>query len=399
MKIEKKPYKLIGKFQHYDWGTKNEDAFIPELLGIDYELDLPYAEYWIGIHPNAPSEIMIDNQKYFINEVIDKFPAEILGKRVEQKFDNKLPFLLKLLSISKALSIQAHPNKKLAEELYKIDPQNYPDSNHKPEIAIAVDSLDAIVGLKDLAKIKIVLEDYPELFSLLDNELITKIQTNSYRYKEEIIIELYSQIMNAPFEKLERCILDLVEKFKSKENLFKPEKQFLTEYNNYGIDVGLISILLYNYVELKEGDAIFTEAGIPHAYLKGNIIECMANSDNVVRAGLTPKFKDVKTLTKMIKVRSDDTLVKKIETEDKIIYKTAAEEFELSQLKLNSALRISNNDEMNILFVLDGQIIIEWEGNEEIVHQGEFYLIPAILNNYIISAISSSKVYCVTVPK
>ena len=125
----------------------------------------------------------------------------------------------------------------------------------------------------------------------------------------------------------------------------------------------------------------------------------MANSDNVVRAGLTPKFKDVKTLTKMIKVRSDDTLVKKIETEDKIIYKTAAEEFELSQLKLNSALRISNNDEMNILFVLDGQIIIEWEGNEVIVHQGEFYLIPAILNNYIISAISSSKVYCVTVPK
>ncbi len=398
MEIESKPYKLIGKFQHYQWGTINEDAFIPKLLGIDYEIDLPYAEYWIGIHPNAPSEIIIDNQKYFINKVIDKFPTEILGKRIAQEFNNKLPFLLKLLSISKALSIQAHPNKKLAAELHKIDPQNYPDSNHKPEIAIAIDSLDAIVGLKSLPEIKSCLDQYPQIFSLLEKELIIEIENISPGSDEKIIKELYQQIMNAPFEKLEKCILGLVEKFNKINDLQINEKYFLTQHQNFGIDVGLISILLFNLVSLKKGEAIFTEAGIPHAYLKGNIIECMANSDNVVRAGLTPKFKDVKTLTKMLKVGSDNTFVERRETEDKIIYKTKAKEFELSHLKLDSTLRFSNNSEISILLVLEGKIKIEWGSNQVIVYQGEFYLIPAILNNYTISAISSSTVYCVAVP-
>ena len=316
MKIEKKPYKLIGKIQHYEWGTKNADAFIPKFLGIESEVDVPYAEYWIGIHPKAPTEIIIADEKYSLIDVMDKFAVEILGERAAKKFNNKIPFLLKVLSINQALSIQAHPDKKLAEELNKIDSENYPDNNHKPEIAVAIDFLDAIVGLKDLVQIKSELEKYPEVVSLLEKELITKIENHSFGSDEETVKELYSQIMNAPNPKLEKCILGLVEKFRNKEYLENNEKQFLAEYNNYGIDVGLISILLFNFISLKSGEAIFTEAGVPHAYLKGNIIECMANSDNVVRAGLTPKFKDVKTLTKMLKIGSENTFVKTIETEE-----------------------------------------------------------------------------------
>ena len=325
MEIEKKPYRLIGKIQHYEWGTKNEDAFIPKFLGIEAKVDLPYAEYWIGIHQKAPADIIIDNKKYSLIEVIDKFSVEILGKRVAQKFDNKIPFLLKILSINKALSIQAHPNKRLAEELNNLDPENYPDKNHKPEIAVVIDFLNAIVGLKELVQIKSELVKYPEVFSLLEKELIVKIENDSSGSNDELIKELYSQILNAPYTKLKECILDLVEKFRTKNYLEKNEEQFLTEFDNYGVDVGLISILLLNFISLKSGDAIFTDAGVPHAYLKGNIIECMANSDNVVRAGLTPKFKDVQTLTKMLKISSENTFVKTTESEEKIVYQTPAE--------------------------------------------------------------------------
>ena len=101
MEIEKKPYRLIGQIQHYEWGTKNEDAFIPKFLGIEAKVDLPYAEYWIGIHQRAPADIIIDNKKYSLIEVIDKFSVEILGKRVAQKFDNKIPFLLKYFVLIK----------------------------------------------------------------------------------------------------------------------------------------------------------------------------------------------------------------------------------------------------------------------------------------------------------
>lgn len=399
MKIEKKIYRLLGKIQHYEWGTKNEKSFIPIFLGIDFEVDLPYAEYWIGIHPKAPSDIIIDDQKYLLNEVIDKFPKEILGERVAKKFNNKLSFLLKLLSINKALSIQAHPNKILAGKLHKIDPNNYPDNNHKPEIAVAIDFLDAIVGIRNLPEIKNSLNEYPEIISLLEKEIMVKIENESKEYQERIIKEIYLQIMNAPFPKIEKCIHDLKNKFIVKKNLKNNEKYFLSQYNNFGIDIGLISILLFNFVSLEKGEAIFTEAGIPHAYLKGNIIECMANSDNVVRGGLTSKFKDIKTLIKMLKIGSDHTFVKKNETEDKIIYKTPAKEFELSRLKLNNTLRINNNDEMSIILILEGEIKIETKNASLIINKGEVYLLPAILNSYNITAVEPSIVYQVNVPK
>ena len=135
--IQPQPYKLFNKVQNYDWGTKNEDAFIPKFLGVKPEKDLPYGELWIGAHPKAPSEIEIEGIKYSLNWVIDNFPEEVLGKDVANIFGGKLPFLLKVLSAAQALSIQLHPNKKQAEILHAKDPINYPDDNHKPEIAIA----------------------------------------------------------------------------------------------------------------------------------------------------------------------------------------------------------------------------------------------------------------------
>ncbi len=391
-----KPYFISGKIQNYEWGTKNDKAFIPKLLNIKSNESQPFAEYWIGIHPKGPAEIVINNKKNLLSEIIKKYPAEILGERVSKSFNHKLPFLLKILSIDKALSIQLHPNKQMAEILHHKDSYNYPDKNHKPEIAIALDNLKAIVGLKNLKNIRTVLIKYPEIILLLDNELLNKLKEISHD-DNELVKEIYNQIMNASKDKLETCIKNIIKRFNKEHSLSAEEKQFIKQYKNYGIDVGLLSILLFNYVELDENEALFTPAGIPHAYIEGNIIECMANSDNVVRAGLTPKFKDINTLNQLLVVESDEQKIDIVKNEDRTIYKTSAREFELSKLK--TKFTELNNEEIAILIVLEGKIKITFDTGETEVKKGETILLPAILKNYTIEELTTSKVFMAKVPK
>ena len=146
----RRPFKLISKIQYYDWGTKNAAAFIPSFLGIPAEKDRPYAELWIGAHPTAPSEILLNGQPVPLDKAIESAPREILGEDVARRFGGKLPFLLKVLSAGAPLSIQTHPNKEQAHRLHAKDPAHYPDDNHKPEIAIALDGLTAIAGFGSL---------------------------------------------------------------------------------------------------------------------------------------------------------------------------------------------------------------------------------------------------------
>lgn len=402
--IEPKPYKLINKIQHYDWGTKNADALIPHLLNIEPQKNLPYAELWIGIHKNAPSEVEINNERFILSEMIANNPIKILGERVAEKYENQLPFLLKVLSIDRALSIQSHPNKDLAEILHKKDPTNYPDDNHKPEIAIAIDELKAIVGLKSYTEIKELLIKYDEIKKILGEDKLAEFINTNKKSKNVAIKNLYSEIMNLDDEKLKNCILSFVERFKKEKNQTEAEEQFLIQFDNYGLDIGLISLLLFNLVTLQKDNALFTAAGIPHAYIKGNIIECMANSDNVVRAGLTNKYKDIKTLSDMLEVDSSKSAVEIIAEKNITYYKTPAEEFELHSITLdkqNSQIQFQNS-EVTILLVLEGDISIKWISNsiENSLDykSGEAILIPAILNKYDIVSNKKSKIFRVIIP-
>ncbi|MCB0752455.1 MAG: mannose-6-phosphate isomerase, class I, partial [Ignavibacteriae bacterium] len=270
--IKPQPYKILPKIQHYEWGTKNRKALIPRFLGIKPESNLPYAELWFGTHPKSPSDILIENETYSLSEIIKKYPNEILGEKVSKKFSSTLPFLLKILSIEKALSIQTHPNKNVAKDLHKNDPKNYPDSNHKPEIAIAIDKLNAIVGLQSLENIKNSFIKYPQLNLLLNKEVEEKLFSANARLNQDFVKEVYSEIMNASDRKIKICVNSLLELISQKNKKTQIEKQFLVEFKNYGFDVGLISLLLFNFIQLKKDEAIFTKAGIPHAYLGGNIV-------------------------------------------------------------------------------------------------------------------------------
>ena len=137
--ITARPYRLHNQIQHYAWGTRDNDAFIPHLLQFDPEPGVPYAELWIGTHPKAPSQVELpDGSMMLLHDWIAQEPRAALGKAVHARFGG-LPFLFKVLSAAQSLSIQAHPNKAQAETLHEQDPAHYPDDNHKPEIAIALD--------------------------------------------------------------------------------------------------------------------------------------------------------------------------------------------------------------------------------------------------------------------
>ncbi|MHB8854212.1 MAG: mannose-6-phosphate isomerase, class I [Ignavibacteriaceae bacterium] len=407
-KFSAKPYKLINKAQYYDWGTKDENAFIPKFLGVEAKPGLPYAELWIGAHPKCPSEIVVDNVNIPLNKFVKDHPVECLGDYVVRKFNGQFPFLLKVLSSDKALSIQTHPNKIQAEKLHALDPQNYPDDNHKPEIAIAVDYLAAIAGFRPVKEIVQNLISLPELNDFIGGVFIAKVlNSKNDQENEKNIQDLYSEIMKRAdeSENLSKCILKITGRLKNKSTLLPEEFQFLTQYDLFGVDIGLLSFFFFNIIHLEKGQAIFTQAGVPHAYIKGNIIECMANSDNVVRAGLTNKFKDVKTLLDIIKYDFDIyDIINEEQKEDEVTYKTKAEEFEVSHYRKNRgySLMKKSNDMLSVYLITEGTIEIAWNSGDikSSLHfsRGESIFIPAALSEYEISILSAAEYFLVEIP-
>ena len=403
-----KPYKLFNKIQHYAWGTKNENAFIPKLLNTEIQRDIPYAELWIGAHPKASSEIEIEGEKIPLNEVIRKHKPECLGEYVSKKFGGNFPFLLKVLSAANALSIQTHPNKFQAEKLHKLDPRNYPDDNHKPEIAIALDSLTAIAGFRPINEIQHTLSLFSELKYFIDKELIDKIVETENLLEAEIYVrDLYSSIMSKAEEResLSKIVELIIGRLRGKDTLTSEEFQFVNQYNLYGADVGLFSLLFFNIIELNPRQGIYTGAGVPHAYIKGNIVECMANSDNVVRAGLTNKFKDVKTLLEIIKYEFKEyDIINAEQKADEVKYETDAEEFEITYYHKPAGFKKKNNtlDKPSVYLITKGIIEVKWKDIEnikcEMYSKGESFFIPAALGDFEIFAKEPVEYFEVAIP-
>ncbi|HOP49578.1 MAG TPA: mannose-6-phosphate isomerase, class I [Ignavibacteriales bacterium] len=383
-------FKLTGNIQHYDWGTRNENAYIPKLLNIKTEPNKPYAEYWLGVHPSLPSKIIYKNETILLSDFIEK-EKDIIGTKFYEKYI-KLPFLLKVLSIEQPLSIQAHPNKQQAAVLHLKDPNNYPDDNHKPEIAIAIDKLEALVGLKSIEKLNELFVIFPEIKTYLNHFINVESHSPSDIFKAYV-----SNSQNNPeYAKLTDFIYN---KIKSENDKLSNYYKFC--YEKYGkYDVGLLCLYLLNFVELKEGEAVFLEAGIPHAYLTGNIVECMANSDNVVRIGLTPKFKDIATLIKIFKVTDDLLLIKPVsEVFDYITEGFGAKsqlqrpsslhrpsqiensknafniEFNIRRVFSKSQVEFNSYDKFYILLNIGNSFALRNFNEEIIVNKGEAYLI------------------------
>ncbi|MGE5500043.1 MAG: mannose-6-phosphate isomerase, class I [Syntrophothermus sp.] len=407
IKSEPKAYLLKNKIQNYEWGAKGSEAVIAKLLGIQPEEGKPYAELWIGAHAKAPSVVVLpEGKEVSLNELIEKYPEEILGKDVAKRFEGKLPFLLKVLSASEALSIQAHPDKTKAGILHLKDPENYPDDNHKPEIAIALDSLKALVGFKPLDKFLAALESYGGLKDFAGSRIVDEIQKSSLS-EEDKVKTLYEEIIKKSVsnpDELKTAVEEIKTEILRKEPGLRTEEEnlFLELENQYGTDVGLFSVLLFNLVKLKEGEGIFLDAGIPHAYLKGNIIECMANSDNVVRVGLTPKFKDVDSLLEILSYNLHPVEIINSNSSEKEenIYQVPISEFEITRWKFtHDSVRVIDNSSVSILLIVEGNISVELNGMMESYKKGDSLLIPAMVKELKINFSKGSLVFRAFIPE
>ncbi|TGJ80023.1 hypothetical protein E0Z10_g8741 [Xylaria hypoxylon] len=307
----------------YDWGKVGSESAAAKFAAatpsdsLTIESEKPYAELWMGTHPSNPSKDL-ESGRNLLDLVGSN--AMLLGPSVKARYGPKLPFLFKVLSINKALSIQAHPNKKLAEQLHANDPKNYPDDNHKPEMAIAITDFEGLCGFRPLGEIAHFLASVPALRQLVGEDASKSFiatvrgQENDDSSKEQnkrALRSAFSALLQSSPEEVASASKSLVSEAESKGADFadcgtnstsgETMARLVTRLNQqFPDDIGLFVLFFLNYVTLSPGEALFLKADDIHAYVSGDIIECMAASDNVVRAGFTPKFKDVQNLVDML---------------------------------------------------------------------------------------------------
>lgn len=290
-------FTLEGKVQHYAWGGK---VFIPALLSVSNTEERPFAEFWMGIHPSAPAHLV--EKQISLPELISSSKETYLGEHTLSNF-TELPFLLKILDVKEMLSIQVHPSKEEAKKGFDKENaagipmnaahRNYKDANHKPEMMVALSDFWLLHGFKKEDLLKDTLMKVPEL-----NPLIGIFEKSSYRGLYQYVMELPQEKINEMIAPLAARILPLytLDKLPKSDPDFWAARAMETYPNEY--DRGIFSIYFFNLVFLKKGEAIFQGAGLPHAYLEGQNVELMSNSDNVLRGGLTPKHVDVEELMK-----------------------------------------------------------------------------------------------------
>lgn len=394
MEFSAKAYLLTNKTQRYEWGERGPAAFIARLLNLpDVDENTPLAEMWMGTHPLGTSMLNYGGKQVLLSDLVQRYPAEILGQRVATAFVSQFPFLLKILSANEPLSIQLHPSKEQAVLLRQKDPAHYPDANHKPEIAIALESLQALAGLRDIRQVAALMDTYPALADFVEFETFAEQPKNSQ--PKLAFQSLLSNAMSKPGDML-LVIEQVAASLHVKEKLSAREMLFLEMNEKYPGDVGLLSIFFLKLHNLSKGQAMFIPAGVPHAYLKGNIVECMASSDNVIRGGLTPKFKDIPALLNVV---TDQPPILYTADAPDYTYPAPVSEFRMRKLVLQAGQTVrESHDSVRILLSLSGKLKLSWQDGALDVERGQSVLLPASLGAVEMECLQEAEIYLAEVP-
>mmetsp|Transcript_5443 Transcript_5443/g.7354 ORF Transcript_5443/g.7354 Transcript_5443/m.7354 type:complete len:423 (-) Transcript_5443:47-1315(-) len=299
--------RLLCPAQNYDWGKKGTVSEVARLYhsnsGKEIS-DLPYAELWCGTHPSGPS-ILAGETAIPLKKWIQDHP-ETLGKVVHDKWGAELPFLLKVLSVETALSVQAHPDKKLAEQLHLQKPQVYKDDNHKPEMAVALSDFETLSGFVTTEEIVTALGNVPELRQAVGEECAVALEEahRSATAPLPLFKDAFTNLMKCNPDTIKTATQALSARLSSEAAAGReltPKETLVLRLNmQYPDDVGILASFFLNYIVLSPGEGLYMAANSPHAYLSGECVEVMASSDNVVRAGLTPKLRDTDILCAML---------------------------------------------------------------------------------------------------
>jgi len=293
---ESSMYKLKGIIRNYDWGGVE---FLSKLLLHSNPGGEPMAEYWLGAHDLASSILVTKNNEIGLNQFIEKNKEKALGKTVAKKF-GRLPYLLKILDVKDMLSIQVHPAKHEAEIEFARENKeripvnaphrNYKDDNHKPELMVALGDFWLLHGFKPVEKLRMTLGSISELKPLLEI-----FDATGYDQLYKTVMEMPQESVNQLLQPLLHRIVPLYRQGQLKKNdeNFWAARASLTfngqsspdAGNVQKIDRGIFSVYFFNLLYLEAGEGVFQDAGVPHAYLEGQNVEIMANSDNVLRGG------------------------------------------------------------------------------------------------------------------
>ncbi len=380
---------LKNSVQEYAWGSYTA---IPELLGHDAPASRPQAELWMGAHPKAPSMVKCDGVWRSVLELISENPQDILGEKVAEKFDNRLPYLFKVLAAAKPLSIQAHPSRVQAKEGFERENRlgipldayhrNYKDDNHKPECICAMTDFWALNGFRKISDIHSLMDKIcpPGLKTTLD---LLREQPDSMGLKN-----FFQALMTLDEKQRAEIIADAIKKVQNFADNHAAYQWMIDLHKEYPKDIGVFSPILLNLICLKPGEAMFLPSGELHAYLDGVGIELMANSDNVLRGGLTPKYIDVQELLNVLNFEEREINILFAGEIDKceFAYETPAEEFFLSVISVTEEIGYHSADRRSVEIILctDGRATITDLGKNEnvFVERGKSIVIPAVVEKY-----------------
>lgn len=365
--------RLINPTQHYAWGSTTA---IPDLLGLPTTAE-PVAESWMGAHPSAPSRVTTADGETGLDRLIAADAEVLLGSDVVARFGPALPYLLKIIAADSPLSLQVHPDLEQARRGYAAEEaagipvdaphRNYRDRNHKPELVYALTPFEALCGFRAPRRVAELLRglDAP-LAKQLDGLLTAQ---PSY----EGIRAAFTQLLEPATRPTPDEVVEVAEACAARLDVGSPspraDRTVVLLARAYPGDPGVVTSLLLNPVTLQPGEAMFVPAGGVHAYLHGLAVEIMASSDNVLRAGLTPKHVDPDELLRNV----DYVAAPPIRIAPEVFYGATrvfyapVDDFELSVTTVDDALvHPLPGRGPRILLCLDGELTVASSGDGNI---------------------------------
>jgi len=337
---------LRGALRTYAWGSHTA---IAEFTGRHSPTPHPEAELWLGAHPGDPARLEGDGGERSLLDTITADPEGQLGAATRKRFGDALPFLAKVLAAEEPLSLQAHPSAEQAMEGFAREDRlhipitapirNYRDRSHKPELLVALGPFEALAGFRPVAR------SIELLRALTVADLDPFVNLLSGQADADGLRALFTTWITAPqadLDVLVPLVLDgAVAYLRSGATEFAKEAKTALQLGElYPGDAGVLAALLLNRISLAAGEGIYLPAGNLHAYLHGVGFEVMANSDNVLRGGLTPKHVDVPELLRVLDFTpTDESALRPRSTREgiEIVYDTPAPEFAVSLLRLDGA--------------------------------------------------------------
>lgn len=377
-------FRMHNVIQDYAWGSTTSIASLFNIANPDSK---PQAEIWMGAHQGGCSQIDVTGKATRLAAFIETDKAAIIGQATDKQFGG-LPYLFKVLAAENALSIQVHPSKSQAEIGFSKEEEagvplnashrNFKDPNHKPELVYALTPYQAMNGFRELTEIV-------TLFRALDiahlHPLITALDKN----QNENGLRLFFKTLLSMQDDAKNTAITALQAYAEQHKEEEVFTLILKLAEQYPGDIGLFSPLLLNVLTLQPGEAMYLHACTPHAYINGTGLEIMANSDNVLRAGLTPKHIDIAELvacTRFTPIPADMLLLAPEQSEGGLHYPIPVPDFKFSVYPNQQATELTTTS-AEILLAIDAPLIINHDNGETVtLAKGESVFIPAYAGKY-----------------